>query len=399
MKIHEYQAKALFREFGIPVPAGKVARSEEEAAEVYSNLNSVKAVVKAQIHAGGRGKGTFREWPEQRGVQVVNSSEEAREVTRRMLGSTLVTVQTGPSGKVVHQVLVEEAVEVAREFYVGIVVDRQRELPVLLASAAGGMEIEKIAASHPEAIYYEPLDPCLGVRAFQARKLSKRLGLGTGDASRQLQAILEGAGRLFLEKDCSLLEINPLGQISDGRLLAMDAKINFDDNAAFRHPEWADLRDINEEDPIESRAYEAGLSYVKLDGDIGCLVNGAGLAMSTMDLIMLHGGRPANFLDVGGGADLGQVIEAFRILLSDAKVKAVLVNIFGGIMRCTTIAQALVEAHRSIGISVPVVVRLEGNEVEEGRKILSESGLSFIAARDLTDAAQKVVAVAAEQSA
>lgn len=399
MKIHEYQAKSLFREFGIPVPAGKVARTDEEAAAAYSSLNVSKAVVKAQIHAGGRGKGTFREWPEQRGVQVVNSAEEARQVARRMLGSTLVTVQTGPSGKVVHQVLVEEALEVTGEFYVGIVIDRQREVPVFIVSAAGGMEIEAIAASHPEAIFYEPLDPCLGLRAFQSRKLSKRLGLGAGDLSRQLHAILEGAGRLFLEKDCSLLEINPLGQISDGRLLAMDAKINFDDNAAFRHPEWADLRDTGEEDPIELRAFEAGLSYVKLDGDIGCLVNGAGLAMSTMDLIMLHGGRPANFLDVGGGADLSQVIEAFRILLSDSKVKAVLVNIFGGIMRCTTIAQALVEAHRSIGISVPVVVRLEGNEVEEGRKILSESGLSFIPARDLTEAAQKAVAVAAGRDA
>lgn len=395
MKIHEYQAKALFREFGVPVPAGKVAETPEEAGHLFDELAVPRAVVKAQIHAGGRGKGTFREFPDQHGVQLVMSSEETREVAGRMLGHTLVTAQTGPEGRVVRRVLVEEATDVTRELYVGMVVDRQRASPVILASTAGGMDIETVAATQPEAIFYEPVDIGLGVRAYQSRKLSQKLGLGQGDLARQLDVVLRGISRIFVEKDCSLVEINPLGVTADGRLLAMDAKINFDDNATFRHPEWKELRDVDEEDPIELRASEAGLSYVKLDGDIGCLVNGAGLAMSTMDLIMLHGGRPANFLDVGGGADLNQVIEAFRILLADSKVRAVLVNIFGGIMRCSTIAQALVEAHRTVGITVPVVVRLEGNEVEQGRKILAESGLAIIPANDLTDAAQKVVAAAA----
>lgn len=395
MKIHEYQAKALFREFGVPVPAGRVAETPEEAARLFDELAVPQAVIKAQIHAGGRGKGTFREFPDQHGVQLVASSEETQQVAARMLGHTLVTAQTGPEGRVVRRVLIEEATNVTRELYVGMVVDRQRECPVILASAAGGMDIETVAATQPEAIFYEPVDVNLGIRPYQSRKLSQKLGLGQGDPARQLEAVLRGISRIFVEKDCSLVEINPLGVTAEGRILAMDAKINFDDNAAFRHPEWKELRDVHEEDPIELRASEAGLSYVKLDGDIGCLVNGAGLAMSTMDLIMLHGGRPANFLDVGGGADLHQVIEAFRILLADSKVKAVLVNIFGGIMRCSTIAQALVEAHRTVGITVPVVVRLEGNEVEQGRKILAESGLTIIPASDLTDAAQKVVAAAA----
>ncbi|WP_347243706.1 ADP-forming succinate--CoA ligase subunit beta [Thermogutta sp.] len=395
MKIHEYQAKALFREFGVPVPAGKVAEAPEEAGRLFEELAVPRAVIKAQIHAGGRGKGTFREFPNQHGVQLVTSPEEAKQVAGRMLGHTLVTAQTGPEGRVVRRVLIEEAADVTRELYMGMVVDRQRECPVILASAAGGMDIETVAATQPEAIFYEPVDVSLGVRPYQGRKLSQKLGLGQGDLARQLDAVLRGISTIFVEKDCSLVEINPLGVTADGRLLAMDAKINFDDNAAFRHPEWKELLDVYEEDPIELRASEAGLSYVKLDGDIGCLVNGAGLAMSTMDLIMLHGGRPANFLDVGGGADLNQVIEAFRILLADSKVKAVLVNIFGGIMRCSTIAQALVEAHRTVGITVPVVVRLEGNEVEQGRKILADSGLAIIPANDLTDAAQKVVAAAA----
>ncbi|MGB9690211.1 ADP-forming succinate--CoA ligase subunit beta [Thermogutta sp.] len=395
MKIHEYQAKALFREFGVPVPAGKVAEAPEEAGRLFEELAVPRAVIKAQIHAGGRGKGTFREFPNQHGVQLVTSPEEAKQVAGRMLGHTLVTAQTGPEGRVVRRVLIEEAADVTRELYISMVVDRQRECPVILASAAGGMDIETVAATQPQAIFYEPVDVSLGVRPYQGRKLSQKLGLGQGDLARQLDAVLRGISTIFVEKDCSLVEINPLGVTADGRLLAMDAKINFDDNAAFRHPEWKELLDVYEEDPIELRASEAGLSYVKLDGDIGCLVNGAGLAMSTMDLIMLHGGRPANFLDVGGGADLNQVIEAFRILLADSKVKAVLVNIFGGIMRCSTIAQALVEAHRTVGITVPVVVRLEGNEVGQGRKILADSGLTIIPANDLTDAAQKVVAAAA----
>lgn len=395
MKIHEYQSKDLFRRFGIPVPQGEVATTAPAAAEIFCRLQFSRAVVKAQIHAGGRGKGVFKEFPEQHGVQVVGSEEEARLVAERMLGQTLVTAQTGPGGRVVRRVLLEEAVEVTREFYLGVVIDRQRELPVLIVSPCGGMDIEAVAATRPEEIFYQECDPALGPSAFFARKLSKKLLLDSSELVKQLDAVIRGVMTLFLEQDCSLVEINPLGLTGDGRLLAMDAKINFDDNATFRHPEWAELRDVEEEDPAELQAAEAGLSYVKLDGDIGCLVNGAGLAMSTMDLIMLHGGRPANFLDVGGGADLNQVKQAFRILLADPKVKAVLVNIFGGIMRCTTIAQALVEAHQSINIKVPVVVRLEGNESPQGRQILAESGLSIIPAEDLTDAARKAVAAAA----
>ncbi len=391
MKIHEYQAKALLARYGVDVPRGEAVETAQAAADAFRRLNVARAVVKAQIHAGGRGKGTFAENPAQRGVQLVGSPEEAEQTAAAMLGKTLVTVQTGPQGRVVRRVLVEAGCAIRRELYLGLVVDRNRGKPVLIASAEGGVEIETVAARRPEAIFHEPVDPWAGLRGFQVRKLAKKLGLD-GASERSAAAFLPALVRCFLEQDCSLLEINPTVVTEDGTLLALDAKINFDDNAAYRHPEWAELRDLNEEEPTEVRAQAAGLSYVKLDGNIGCLVNGAGLAMSTMDLIMLHGGKPANFLDVGGGADVHQVTEAFRILLGDAGVRAVLVNIFGGIMRCTTIAEALIAAYQTVGVHVPLVVRLEGTEVQAGREILANSGLNIITASDLTDAARKVVA-------
>lgn len=391
MKIHEYQAKALLVRYGVDVPCGEAVETPEAAADVFRRLNVARAVVKAQIHAGGRGKGTFAENPAQRGVQLVGSPEEAERAAAAMLGKTLVTVQSGPQGRLVRRVLVEAGCAIRRELYLGLVVDRNRGKPVLIASAEGGVEIETVAARRPEAIFHEPVDPWAGLRGFQVRKLAKKLGLD-GASERSAATFLPALVRCFLEQDCSLLEINPTVVTEDGTLLALDAKINFDDNAAYRHPEWAELRDLNEEEPTEVRAQAAGLSYVKLDGNIGCLVNGAGLAMSTMDLIMLHGGKPANFLDVGGGADVRQVTEAFRILLGDAGVRAVLVNIFGGIMRCTTIAEALIAAYQTVGVHVPLVVRLEGTEVQAGREILAKSGLNIITASDLTDAARKVVA-------
>ncbi|NMC20099.1 MAG: ADP-forming succinate--CoA ligase subunit beta [Thermogutta sp.] len=391
MKIHEYQAKALLARYEVEVPRGEAVETPGAAAEAFRRLNVARAVVKAQIHAGGRGKGTFAENPARRGVQSVGSPEEAEQTAAAMLGKTLVTVQTGPQGRVVRRVLVEAGCAGRRELYLGLVVDRNRGKPVLIASAEGGVEIETVAARRPEAIFHEPVDPWAGLRGFQVRKLAKKLGLDAA-GEQSAAAFLPALARCFLEQDCSLLEINPTVVAEDGTLLALDAKINFDDNAAYRHPEWTELRDLNEEEPTEVRAQAAGLSYVKLDGNIGCLVNGAGLAMSTMDLIMLHGGKPANFLDVGGGADVPQVTEAFRILLSDAGVRAVLVNIFGGIMRCTTIAEALIAAYQTVGVHVPLVVRLEGTEVQAGREILAKSGLNIIAASDLTDAARKVVA-------
>jgi len=393
MKIHEFQGKQLLRDAGIPTPRGSVARSPEEAAAAYKDLGGELAVVKAQIHAGGRGKGTIKTNPEQRGVQLVRSAEETAHVAGNILENELVTIQTGPEGRVVHQVLVEEGCDIARELYLGIVVDRGSGGPVLMVSSEGGVEIEKVAAETPELIFKEPFDPDRGLQSFQVRKLAAKLNL-QGKTVRVADTFMRTLCALFVKLDCSLLELNPLVVTGDGKLLALDAKMTFDDNASFRHPELAELRDLNEEEPMEIRAAEAGLSYVKLDGNIGCLVNGAGLAMSTMDLIKLHGGSPANFLDVGGGAEKEQVTEAFRILLSDANVKGVLVNIFGGIMRCTTIAEALVAAYRTVGFSVPLVVRLEGTEVEQGRKILADSGVDIISAEGLTDAAKKIVAAA-----
>lgn len=393
MKIHEYQAKQLLRQAKIAVPESIVARSGQEAADAFHKLGGKLAVVKAQIHAGGRGKGTIKTNPSQRGVQLVKSADEASQVAENILGKELVTIQTGPEGKQVNQVLVEAGCDIARELYMGIVVDRAAGLPVLMVSSEGGMNIEEVAAKTPELIYKEHFHPDGGLKPYQVNKLCYRLGL-KGASVKSAHIFMRGMCKLFVDLDCSLVEINPLVVTGAGDLIALDAKITFDDNAMFRHKELAELRDIGEEDPNEVRAGKAGLSYVQLEGNIGCLVNGAGLAMSTMDLIKLHGGEPANFLDVGGGAQVEAVTEAFRILLSDKNVKAVLVNIFGGIMRCTTIANAVVEAYKQVPFNVPLVVRLEGTEVEEGRKILAGSGVDIIAATDLTDAANKVVAAA-----
>jgi succinyl-CoA synthetase beta subunit len=393
MKIHEYQAKQLLREAGIAVPNSIVATSSEEAAAAFRTLGGPLAVVKSQIHAGGRGKGTVKDNPKQHGVQLVRSAEEAATVARQLLNHKLVTIQTGPEGQTVRRVLVEAGCEIARELYLGIVIDRASAMPVLMASSAGGMNIEEVAAKTPELIFKEAFEPDAGLQSYQVRKLCAQLGL-TGSSVRSAEKLMRPLCRLFVELDCSLVEVNPLVVTKSGELVALDAKISFDDNALFRHPQLAELRDIAEEDPNELQATKAGLSYVQLNGNIGCLVNGAGLAMATMDLVKQHGGEPANFLDVGGGANTEQVTEAFRILLADDQVKAVLVNIFGGIMRCTTIATAIVEAYKQVGFSVPLVVRLEGTEVEQGRKILAESGVDIIAAKDLTDAADKVVAAA-----
>jgi succinyl-CoA synthetase beta subunit len=393
MKIHEYQAKELLRGAGIAVPQGIVATTPDEAAAAFKSLGGAIAVVKAQIHAGGRGKGAIKDNPQQHGVQIVRSADEAGSVAGKLLGKRLVTIQTGPAGQTVGRVLVEAGCEIARELYLGIVIDRARAMPVLMASSQGGMNIEEVAAKTPELIFVEPFHPDTGLQAYQVRKLAAKLAL-TGPSVKSADKFMRSLCRLFIDLDSSLVEINPLVVTKAGDLLALDAKITFDDNALFRHPQLGELRDVSEEDPNELRAGKAGLSYVQLEGSIGCLVNGAGLAMSTMDLIKLHGGEPANFLDVGGGANAEQVTEAFRILLSDKNVRAVLVNIFGGIMRCTTIATAIVTAYKEVGFNVPLVVRLEGTEVEQGRKILAESGVDIIAAKDLTDAANKVVKAA-----
>lgn len=394
MKIHEFQGKELLRAAGVTVLDGICVETPDAAAEAFDHLAGALAVVKAQIHAGGRGKGTILGSEDQRGVQLVRSRDEARNVAERLLGNKLVTIQTGPEGQTVRRVFVEAGCQIERELYLGIVLDRARSLPVVMASAEGGVEIEKVAAETPEKIFKEHFDPHVGLHSYQIRKLCQQLGI-SGKTVRSADRFLKALARVYFELDCSLMEINPLVITSEGDMVALDSKISFDDNALFRHPNLEALRDVAEEEPAEVRAGQAGLSYVKLDGNIGCLVNGAGLAMSTMDLIKLHGGEPANFLDVGGGANVEQVTEAFRILLDDKNVKAVLVNIFGGIMRCTTIANALVDAYQSVGFNVPLVVRLEGTEVEEGRKIIAESGVDIVSAIDLTDAAKKVVAALA----
>lgn len=391
MKIHEYQGKELFKKFGVTVLENELARSPEEAASAYTKLGGKVAVVKSQIHAGGRGKGTFAENGDQHGVQLVKSAEEARQAAANMLGNHLVTIQTGQTGKKVNQVLVEAGCDIARELYLGVVLDRESKRPVLMCSQEGGMDIEKVAHETPEKIFKEHFDPAQGIESFQVRKLCKKLGI-EGKTVRSADKFMKALCRLYVDLDCSLMEINPLVVTGDGDLVALDSKIDFDSNAMFRHKDLEAYRDLSEEEPSEVRASDAGLSYVMLDGNIGCLVNGAGLAMSTMDIIKLHGGEPANFLDVGGGANADQVTEAFRIILSDENVKAVLVNIFGGIMKCTTIAEAIVVAAKSVGFTVPLVVRLEGTQVEEGRKILEDSDVDLITATDLTDAAEKVVA-------
>jgi succinyl-CoA synthetase beta subunit len=391
MKIHEYQAKALFGPANIAVPRGIVVTTAAEAEAAFTELGGDLAVVKSQIHAGGRGKGRFKEHPEQPGVVLVRSAAEAKEHAERMLGSTLVTIQTGEEGKQVNTLFVEQGLNIARELYLGIVVDRTTGGPVLIMSSEGGMEIEKVAEESPEKILSEPFDAAQGLFPYQARKLAYALGFSTR-AVRSAEKLLPRLCRFFVDNDCSMTEINPLVLTDDDELLALDAKVSFDDNAMFRHKSLLGLRDLTEEDPAEVKAGEAGLSYVNLDGSIGCLVNGAGLAMSTMDLIKIHGAEPANFLDVGGGADVDQVTEAFRIILSDDAVKAVLVNIFGGIMRCDVIVEALLGAYEKVGFSVPLVVRLEGTNVERAREMLKKSGRDIISAEDLTDAAQQVVA-------
>jgi succinyl-CoA synthetase beta subunit len=394
MKIHEYQAKQMLSAAGVAVPRGKVAKSGEEAAKAFEELGGKIAVVKSQIHAGGRGKGRFKEFPDQAGVVLVKSAAEAKQNAERMLGKTLVTKQTGPAGKIVNTVLVEEGLAIARELYLGVVVDRAAGGPVVIMSSEGGTEIEEVAAHSPDKILSEPVDAGYGLFGYQATKLAYKLGL-PANAIKSAQKFLPQLVRFFLDNDCSMAEINPLVITESGEMLALDAKVTFDDNAVFRHKALEALRDLTEEDEAEIRAANAGLSYVKLEGNIGCLVNGAGLAMSTMDLIKLHGGEPANFLDVGGGAKVDQVTEAFRIILADKNVKAVLVNIFGGIMKCDTIVEALLVAYEKVGFNVPLVVRLEGTNVELARKMLAESGRPIIAGTDLTDAAKKVVATLA----
>lgn len=390
MKIHEYQAKQLFKAAGVPVPQGVVARSADEAAAAFTTLGGPIAVVKSQIHAGGRGKGTFKEYPSQRGVVLVKSAAEAAENAKRMLGSTLVTIQTGDEGKQVNTLFVEQGLKIARELYLGIVVDREVGGPVLIMSSEGGMDIEEVAKHTPEKIIAEPFDAVAGLYPYQARKMAYALGFDAV-AVRNAEKFLPQICKFFVTYDCSMVEINPLILTEDSQLLALDGKVTFDDNALFRHKDVVALRDLSEEDPAEVRAADTGLSYVKLNGNIGCLVNGAGLAMSTMDLIKLHGGEPANFLDVGGGANEDQVTEAFRIILADKNVKAVLVNIFGGIMKCDIIVSALLNAYEKVGFNVPLVVRLEGTNVEIAREMLKASGRDIISATDLTDAAQKVV--------
>ena len=391
MKIHEYQGKDLLKASGVAVPRGIVARTAEEAAAAFEELGGELAVVKSQIHAGGRGKGRFAEEPEQPGVVLVRSADEAREHAARMIGNTLVTIQTGEEGKTVKTLFVEEGLDIARELYLGIVIDRETSSPVLITSTEGGMAIEEVAAETPEKIHNEPFDVVDGLTADQARTVGESLGLD-GEAMENAIELFPALCRFFVDNDCSLTEINPLVVTGAGQLLCLDAKVSFDDNAMFRHESFDGLRDLDEEDPAEVRAGEAGLSYVNLDGDIGCLVNGAGLAMATMDLIKLHGAEPANFLDVGGSASEEAVTEAFRIILDDPRVRGVLVNIFGGIMKCDTIVEALLGAYENVGITVPLVVRLEGTNVELAREMLEGSDRDIISATDLTDAAQKVVA-------
>jgi succinyl-CoA synthetase beta subunit len=391
MKIHEFQAKQLFRERGVAVLKGIVAKTPVEAAKAYADLGSPIAVVKSQIHAGGRGKGTVIGNESQRGVQLVKSAADAEKVAAGLLGKKLVTIQTGPEGQTVNQVFVEEGCDIGRELYLGIVLDRAASMPVLMMSTEGGVEIEKVAAETPEKILKEHFHPQIGIESYQIRKLCKKLGIG-GTTVRSAEKFIKALCRAYVDLDCSLVEINPLVITKKGEMVALDGKITFDDNGLIRHPELAALRDESEENPNELRASKTGLSYVQMDGNIGCLVNGAGLAMSTMDIIKYHGGEPANFLDVGGGANAEQVTEAFRIILSDKNVKGVLVNIFGGIMRCTTIAEALLVAYKTVGFTVPLVVRLEGTEVEQARKLLADSGVAIISATDLTEAAKKIVA-------
>jgi len=384
VKIHEYQAKQVLAQFGVPIPRGEVASNPYEAYEIAARIGGT-VVVKAQIHAGGRGKGG--------GVKLASTPSEAEAIAGQIIGMTLVTHQTGPEGRKVRRVLIEEGLPIKKEFYLGIVVDRQSQRPVIMASPAGGMDIEKVAAETPHLIYKEFVDPSIGLQPFALRKLAYRLGL-TGDLLAPATKTIAALYRAFESVDASLVEINPFLLTETNKLYALDAKVNFDDNAVYRHKELQALRDFNEEDPLEIEASRNGINYIRLDGTIGCMVNGAGLAMATMDIIKLAGGNPANFLDVGGGAKVDQVRNAFKIILGDRNVRAVLINIFGGIVRCDVVASGVVEAAKSIGVKAPVVVRLEGTNVEQGQEILRNSGLKFTVAEGMKDAAEKVVALA-----
>lgn len=390
MNIHEYQAKQLFERFGVATPKGIAASTAQEAAQTARDMGVSQYVVKAQVHAGGRGKGTFKNGFKG-GVHVVDSVEEVEDVAGKMLNQVLVTKQTGETGKLVSKIMVAEAVDLKKECYFAILQDRARECPVIVASTEGGMDIEEVAATRPEAIIREHIDPALGILPFQALKIAVALGL-TGPLLRQATKLITNVYKLFTTLDCSLVEINPLVVTTDDRVCALDAKFNFDDNALYRHPEIMGMRDETEEDPREVEAGKYDLNYIGLDGNIGCMVNGAGLAMATMDIIKYYGGEPANFLDVGGSATEEMVTNAFRILTSDKNVKALLVNIFGGIMRCDVIAQGIVAAAKNIDMQIPLVVRLEGTNVEIGKKILADSGISIIPADNLDEAAQKAVA-------
>jgi succinyl-CoA synthetase beta subunit len=385
MKIHEYQAKAILARYGVTTPRGEVAYTKEEAREAAQRLKSNVVVVKAQIHAGGRGKGG--------GVKLARSGDEAEDIAGHILGMTLVTPQTGPAGRIVKRVLIEEGLDIKRELYLGLLVDRASGLPVFMASAAGGMEIEEVAKDNPEAILREAIHPVVGLQPYQARKIAFGLGL-PGEVATHATPFFQALYRAFIDTDASLLEINPCVLTGDGKLVALDAKMTFDDNALFRHPNLRELRDLDEEDPLEVEASKYGLNYIKLDGSVACMVNGAGLAMATMDIIKYAGGSPANFLDVGGGASSEQVKNAFRILMSDPSVRAVFINIFGGILRCDVLATGVVAAAKDLQLKVPVVVRMEGTNVELGQKILRESGLNFTIADGMKDGAQKVVALA-----
>ena len=392
MNIHEYQAKALLRDYGAPVSDGRAVTRAEEAKTAAGQLDGPVWVVKAQIHAGGRGKGQFKEADagEKGGVRLTRSVEEAAEEASRMLGRTLVTKQTGPAGKQVGRVYIEEGAGIANEFYLALLVDRQTSRISFVCSTEGGMDIEEVAASTPEKILSFSVDPATGYQGFHGRRIAFALGL-EGRQVKQCVALMGTLYRLFEEKDCEMLEINPLILTEEGDLRCLDAKMGFDDNALYRHPDIAALRDETEEDPKELEASKFDLNYIALDGEIGCMVNGAGLAMATMDIIKLYGAEPANFLDVGGGATREKVTEAFKIITSDANVKGILVNIFGGIMRCDVIAEGVVEAVKEVGLKVPLVVRLEGTNVEKGKEIIRASGLNVIAADNLADAAQKIV--------
>ena len=385
MKIHEYQAKALLAKYGVPVPQGEVVFNADDAAAVATRLGGGTVVVKAQIHAGGRGKGG--------GVKVVKGPDDARAAAAKMIGMNLVTYQTGPAGQKVQRVLIEQGLKIQRELYLGLVLDRSSERLALMVSSEGGVEIEKVAEEAPEKIFKEFIHPGLGLTAFQTRKLAFALGLQgpqVAAASKMMMALYNA----FVATDASLLEINPLIVTEDGSLLALDAKMNFDDNALFRHPDFKELRDVSEEDPLEVDASKFSLNYIKLDGTIGCMVNGAGLAMATMDIIKLAGGEPANFLDVGGGANAEQIKNAFRILMADTAVKAVLINIFGGILRCDVLAEGVIAAVKELGVPVPIVIRMEGTNVEKGKQMLKDSGLNFQTADDMNEAARKVVEAA-----